>query len=133
MYKKCFLILIVFVLGISYFVTKFGFAQEPKERYPTKNIRELWQVCATSFRNKNPGVGPNIYFPVCDCYVDHIRYNYTPQEVSGFMTQDEYRKLSQDLRDVCNPKKQLEENFTNWIKKPDADRTPTSGLIFTSG
>jgi len=49
------------------------------------------------------------------------------------MTSEDYRKLSQELRDVCNPKKQPEENFTNWIKKPDADRTPTSGLIFTCG
>ena len=93
------------------------FPQEPV-KFSTKQTRELWQICSESFRNLNPSMGPNIYYPVCDCYVDHIRNNYTSEQImtnnssSMGMTQEGYRRLSQELRDTCNPKKPKEENFT---------------------
>jgi len=85
-------------------------AQE-KLKFSTQQTRELWQVCAVSFRNINPSIGQDIYFPTCDCYVDHIRANYDP-EVMEKMTQTESSKLAQELRNKCNPKKSNEENFT---------------------
>ena len=117
--EKIIIILIVFLLGISYFPTKWAFAED-KLKFSTQQTRELWQVCAVSFRNLNPGIGQNIYFPVCDCYVDYIRSNHTPKEVMGDnpnsmgMSKEEYGKLSQNLRKTCNPQKQSEENFTKW-------------------
>ena len=56
------------------------FPQEPV-KFSTKQTRELWQICSESFRNLNPSMGPNIYYPVCDCYVDHIRNNYTSEQI----------------------------------------------------
>jgi len=82
-----------------------------KLKFSTQQVRELWQICSISFRNLNPGIGQNIYFPVCDCYVDHIRANYEA-EVMDKMTPEEYNKLSQDLRDICNPKNLRKESFT---------------------
>ena len=88
---------------------------QDKLKFSTKQTRELWQICSVSFRNLNPTMGPNIYYPVCDCYVDHIRVNYTPEQVmtsdnsSMGMTQEGYSKLSQELRDTCNPKKPLDK------------------------
>ena len=78
-------------------------------KFNTKKTRELWQVCSMSFRSKHPGVPPNVYTPVCDCYVDHIRSNYDPK-VMGSMKPEEYMKLSEELRNECNPKS--EEVFT---------------------
>ena len=89
------------------------FPQEPV-KFSTKQTRELWQICSASFRNLKPGIGQNIYFPVCDCYLDHIRSNYVP-EVMDNMTPTEYNKLSQELRNACNQKLKLkprEEDFT---------------------
>ena len=87
------------------------FPQEPV-KFSTKHTRELWQICSASFRNLKPGIGQNIYFLVCDCYVDHIKSNYVP-EVMDNMTPTEYNKLSQELRNACNPKsKPREEDFT---------------------
>ena len=89
-------------------------------KFSTKQTRELWQICATSFRNLNPGLGPNVYFPVCDCYVDFIRSNHTPKEVmsdspnSMGVSQEEYSKLSQNLRKACNPNINPTEKFTKW-------------------
>ena len=84
------------------------FPHEPV-KFSTKQARELWQICSESFRNLNPSIGQNIYFPVCDCYLDHIRSNYVP-EVMDSMTPEEYTKLSQELKNECNPK--TKEDFT---------------------
>ena len=85
---------------------------EDKLKFSTQQTRELWQVCAVSFRNINPGIGQDIYFPTCDCYVDHIRANYTPKQVMDNMTKEEYTKLSEELRRTCNPKLNPKEEFT---------------------
>ena len=86
------------------------FPQEPV-KFSTKQTRELWQICSESFRNLNPSMGPNIYYPVCDCYVDHIRSNYVP-EVMDSMTPVASDKLAQELRNACNPKNPKEDDFT---------------------
>ena len=104
-------------IAILFFWSSLVIAQD-KQKFSTKQTRELWQICSASFLNLNPSMGPNIYYPVCDCYVDHIRNNYTPKQImtddsnSMGMTQKEYSKLSQELRDTCNPKKSNEESFT---------------------
>ena len=64
-----------------------------------------------SVRNIHPGIGQNIYFPVCDCYLDHIRSNYDPK-VMDSMTPVASDKLAQELRNACNPKNPKEEDFT---------------------
>ena len=84
------------------------FPQEPV-KFSTKQTRELWQICSASFRNLKPGIGQNIYFPVCDCYLDHIRSIYDPK-IMDSMAPVEYTKLSQELKNECNPK--TKEDFT---------------------
>jgi len=108
--EKIIIILIVFLLGISYFPTKWVFAEE-KLKFSTQQTRELWQVCAVSFRNINPSIGQDVYFPVCDCYVDHIRANYEPKVMDN-MTPEGSNKLSLELRKACNPKNLRDEDFT---------------------
>ena len=78
------------------------FPQEPV-KFSTKQARELWQICSVSIRKLYPGIGQNIYFPVCDCYLDHIRSSYNPK-VMDSMTPVASDKLAQELRNVCNPK-----------------------------
>ena len=84
------------------------FPQEPV-KFSTKQTRELWEVCSESFRTRRPEITQDVYFPVCDCYVDHIRSNYVP-EVMDNMTPAAYTKLSQELKIECNPK--TKEDFT---------------------
>ena len=91
-----------------------------KLKFSTQQTRELWQMCSVSFRTRHPGVTQDVYFPVCDCYVDFIRSNHTPKEVmsdspnSMGMSQEEYSKLSQNLRKACNPNINPTEKFTKW-------------------
>ena len=74
------------------------------DKFSTQQVRELWQVCSISFRNLNPGIGQHIYMPVCDCYLDHMRENYTPGEVMDNMTREGQATLTEELKAKCNPK-----------------------------
>ena len=44
-----------------------------------------------------------IYFPVCDCYIDHMRSTYTPKEIENNMTLEEQATLTEELKVKCNP------------------------------
>jgi|TARA_R100000951_G_scaffold43491_1_gene36678 hypothetical protein len=91
---------------------------QDKLKFSTKQTRELWQICSVSFRNLNPGIRADTYYPVCDCYVDHIRANYTSEQIvtngnnSMRMSQKEYNKLSKELKSICNPNTQKLEELT---------------------
>ena len=82
-----------------------------KLKFSTQQTRELWQFCSISFRTRYPGITEDVYFPVCDCYVDYIRTNRNP-EVLDIMTPEESNKLAKGLRDACNPENLKEEDFT---------------------
>jgi len=82
------------------------------DKFSTQQVRELWQICSISFRNLNPGIGQNIYMPVCDCYLDHMRENYTPGEVMDNMTREDQATLTEELKVKCNPKIQKPPTFT---------------------
>ena len=102
------LIIIVFLL-VGY-PTWYLIGGETK--FSTQQVRELWQVCSISFRSQNPGIGQEIYMPVCDCYMDHIRSNYTPEQVSDNMTKEDQARLTQELKVECNSKIQKPQTFT---------------------
>ena len=82
------------------------------DKFSTQQVRELWQICSISFRNLNPGIGQDIYMPVCDCYLDHMRENYTPGEVMDNMTREGQATLTEELKAKCNPKLQKPPTFT---------------------
>ena len=69
-------------------------------KFSTQQVRELWQICATSFRNINPGIGQNIYFPVCDCYVDHMRSTFTPKQVEA-LSLEQTKELGKKMNIIC--------------------------------
>ena len=94
------LIILAFLL-VGY-PTGYLIGVEPK--YSTQQVRELWQICSFSFRTQYPGLGQDVYMPVCDCYLDHMRGNYTPKQVIDNMTKEDQAQLTQELKVECNPK-----------------------------
>ena len=101
-------LLAIFVYGAVMQGTAYG---QEKLKFSTQQTRELWQFCSISFRTRYPGITQDVYFPVCDCYVDHIRTNHNP-EVLDIMTPEESNKLAKGLRDACNPENLKGEDFT---------------------
>ena len=108
---RTFLLYSAFILSLCIFV--YGalkqYAEGSELKFDTKKTRELLQVCSVSFRSKHPGIPIHVYYPVCDCYVDHIRSSYEP-EVLENMKPEEVKKLSDELKNECNP--QEEKEFT---------------------
>ena len=83
-----------------------------ESKFSTKQVRELWQICSISFRAQHPRLRQDVYFPICDCYLDHMRGNYTPEQVIDNMTKEDQAKLTQELKRECNPKIQIQPTFT---------------------
>ena len=104
---KTLIIIVVLLVGypIGYLI-----GVEPK--FSTKQVRELWQICSISFRTKYPGIDEKMYFPVCDCYVDHMRSLYTPKQITDNMTWEEQTTLTEELKVKCNPIIQKPITFT---------------------
>ena len=81
-------------------------------KFSTKQVRELWQICSISFRAQHPSLRQDVYFPICDCYLDHMRENYIPEQVIDNMTKEDQARLTQELKVECNPKIEKPPTFT---------------------
>ena len=89
-----------------------GYLTGGESKFSTKQVRELWQICSISFRAQHPSLRQDVYFPICDCYLDHMRGNYTPEQVIDNMTKEDQAKLTQELKVECNSKIQKPQTFT---------------------
>ena len=104
---KTLIILAVLLIG---YPTGYLTGGEPK--FSTQQVRELWQICSISFRTNYPGIRQEVYFPVCDCYIDHMRSAYRPEQVIDNMTKEDQAQLTQELKTKCNPKIEKPPIFT---------------------
>ena len=97
--EKIIIILIVFLLGISYFPSKWVFAQEPL-KFPTEEVRAMWYICSTQFQMVAPNIPQIERVRLCDCYVDHMRSTFTPKQVEAF-TPEQSRELGMKMNIIC--------------------------------
>ena len=68
--------------------------------YRTEKIRILWQRC--SVNHKIQGYPQNVYFPICDCFIDEIRTKFSHSDQLDNMTKTEADELAAVLRLSCN-------------------------------
>ena len=104
--EKIIIILIVFLLGISYFPSKWAFAKEPL-KFPTEEVRAMWYICSTQFAMVAPNIPQLERVRLCDCYVDHMRSTFTPEQVEA-MTSEQSRELGMKMNIICP----IQEPFT---------------------
>ena len=97
--EKIIIILIVFLLGISYFPTKWVFAKEPL-KFSTEKVRAMWYICSTQFAMVAPNIPQLERVRLCDCYVDHMRSTFTPEQVEA-MTSEQSRELGMKMNIIC--------------------------------
>ena len=71
--------------------------------FPSKKIRELWQVCSYTFQTKHPQIPQPLRWEVCDCYTDVIRETLSPKEVDK-LNFIKTKDLSMKLINECNGK-----------------------------
>jgi len=98
----------ILTLGIGVINSRASEKEEFKLKFPTKNIREMWWACSTEFRKIRPNMQEHSRVFLCDCYTNHMRETYTPEQVLA-MTQEQARTLGFRMRTICPlPKVQIQ-------------------------
>jgi len=87
-------------LGIGFIHSRAAENEEYNLKFYTKDIREMWWACSLEFKKIMPTVRERTRIYLCDCYVDHMRKTYTPEEVKA-LTKEQSRTLGLSMRDKC--------------------------------
>ena len=89
------LILITLSLGL---ISSTAIASEASEKYSTRDVREMWQMCSIKFHRT--GVAPSAYIPLCDCYVDLMRHTFTKREFTA-LDPSKTKAIGEMLKTAC--------------------------------
>ena len=87
-------------LGIGLIHSRAAEKEEFKLKFPTQNIRDLWWACSLEFRKIRPNMQEESRVYLCDCYTDHMRETYTPDQVLA-LTNEQARTLGFRMRVIC--------------------------------
>ena len=87
-------------LGIGVINSRAADKEEFKLKFPTKNIREMWWACSLEFKKIRPNMQERSRVLLCDCYTNHMRETYTPEQVLA-LTQEQARTLGFRMRTIC--------------------------------
>jgi len=69
-------------------------------KFSTDKIRAMWFMCATQFQRVAPSVPQIERVRLCDCYVDHMRSTFTPEQVTA-LTPEESKELGMKMKLIC--------------------------------
>ena len=98
----------ILTLGIGVISSRASEKEEFKLKFPTKNIREMWWACSLEFKKIRPNMQERSRVLLCDCYTNHMRETYTPEQVLA-LTQEQARTLGFRMRVICPlPKVQIQ-------------------------
>ena len=76
-----------------------GFSKE-ELKFSTEKVRAMWFVCATQFQKVAPTIPQIERVRLCDCYVDHMRTTFTPEQVLA-LTSKQSRELGLKMNIIC--------------------------------
>ena len=69
-------------------------------KFSTEKVRAMWFVCATQFQKVAPTIPQIERVRLCDCYVDHMRTTFTPEQVLA-LTSEQSRELGMKMNIIC--------------------------------
>ena len=75
------------------------FAQD-ELKFSTEKVRAMWYMCATQFQIAAPTIPQIERVRLCDCYVDHMRSTFTPEQVIA-LTSEQSRELGLKMNIIC--------------------------------
>ena len=84
---------IIFILISSY-----AFSKELE--YSTEKVRVMWYMCSTQFQMVAPHITQGERVKLCDCYVDHMRTTFTPEQVLA-LTSEQSKELGKKMNIIC--------------------------------
>ena len=69
-------------------------------QFSTEKVRAMWFMCATQFQMAAPTIPQIERVRLCDCYVDHMRTTFTPEQVI-VLTPEQSRELGLKMNIIC--------------------------------
>ena len=69
-------------------------------KFSTEKVRAMWYMCATQFQMVAPTIPQIERVRLCDCYVDHMRTTFTPEQVIA-LTSEQSRELGMKMNIIC--------------------------------
>ena len=54
-------------------------------QFSTEKVRAMWYMCSTQFQMVAPNIPQGERVRLCDCYVDHMRSTFTPEQVEALL------------------------------------------------
>ena len=69
-------------------------------RFSTEKVRAMWYMCSTQFQIVAPNIPQRERVRLCDCYVDHMRTTFTPEQVE-VLTAEQSRELGMKMNIIC--------------------------------
>ena len=69
-------------------------------QFSTEKVRSMWYVCSTQFQMVAPSIPQRERVRLCDCYVDHMRSTFTPEQVQA-LTPEQSRELGMKMNIIC--------------------------------
>ena len=73
---------------------------QDKLKFSTEKVRAMWFMCATQFQMAAPTIPQVERVRLCDCYVDHMRSTFTPEQVIE-LTPEQSRELGLKMNIIC--------------------------------
>ena len=95
-----FFILSTFVI-FMYAAVMQGVAQGKESlKFSTDKVRAMWHMCSTQFQKVAPHIGQVERVRLCDCYVDHMRSTFTPEQVIA-LSPEQSKELGLKMNIIC--------------------------------
>ena len=69
-------------------------------QFSTEKVRAMWFMCSTQFQMVAPNIPQIERVRLCDCYVDHMRSTFTPEQVQA-LTPEQSRELGMKMNIIC--------------------------------
>ena len=93
------LLCLVTIVVYAGYMQATAYGQE-KLKFNTQEVREMWYACSTEFQKITPYMPEVIRIHLCDCYSDHMRKKFTPDQVKG-LTKEQSRELGESMKLLC--------------------------------
>ena len=69
-------------------------------KFSTEKVRAMWYMCSTQFQMVAPHIDQPERVRLCDCYVDHMRTTFTPEQVMA-LTSEQSKELGMKMNIIC--------------------------------
>ena len=69
-------------------------------KFSTEKVRVMWHMCSAQFQVVVPNIPQKERVRLCDCYVDHMRSTFTPEQVKA-ITPEQSKELGMKMNIIC--------------------------------